>query len=201
MQPGASVTGLPTANPNQPASVLSQTQLQTQDAANNLVGGAQAMQARSGAPATHGTERDFSVGLQHTLDAQGGLTARDPVHPMAQPLVQQQLETLETRQIVWQGQVWPGQQMDWQIDEDGSHGGQDGEDAPRWRTQLHLEMPALGGITAKLMMDGKGIRVDFSADRSQTAERMRRDIASLAQAMQDAGLKVSGLKVNRDGAS
>lgn len=190
--------GTPAANPNQPAGTVPQTLLQAQDAAvtNNLVGG-QAMQAGSG----HSGERDFSVGLQHGIDAHGGLTVRDPVHPMAQPIVQQQLDTLETRQIVWQGQVWPGQQMDWRIDEDGSRGAQDGEHAPRWRTQLHLDMPSLGGVTAKLMMDGNGIRVDFSADRSQTAERMRSDIANLAQSMQDAGLKVTGLKVHRDGAT
>lgn len=195
MQPGVH-----TANPNQPAGAVPQTPLQAQDAA--AVGGAQAMQARSGVPVGHGAERDFSVGLQQGIDAHGGLTVRDPVHPMAQPIVQQQLDTLETRQIVWQGQVWPGQQMDWRIDEDGSHGAQDGENASRWRTQLHLEMPTLGGVTAKLTMDGNGgIRVDFSADRSQTAERMRSDISSLAQSMLDAGLKVSGLKVNRDGAT
>jgi flagellar hook-length control protein FliK len=199
MQPSASTTGLPTANPNLPASAVLQTQAQDVAATNNFVGGAQAIQTRLGVAAEHGAERDFSVSLQHGVDTQGGLTARDPVHPMAQPIVQQQLDTLETRQIVWQGQVWPGQQMDWQINEDGSHGAQDGENAPRWRTQLHLDMPALGGVTAKLMMDGNGVRVDFSADRSKTAERMRSDIGSLAQAMQDAGLKVSGLKVNRDG--
>jgi hypothetical protein len=198
IQPGTAATGLPAANPNQPVSVVPQAP--TPDVAtDNLAGVAQAMHVKPGVPTTHGAERDFSVGLQHGIDAQGGLTARDPVHPMAQPIVQQQLDTLETRQIVWQGQVWPGQQMDWTIDEDASHGAQDGENAPRWRTQLHLDMPALGGITAKLMMDGNGVRVDFSADRSKTAERMRSDIASLAQAMLDAGLKVSGLKVNRDG--
>lgn len=196
-------SGVPTTNPNQPAGAVPQTPHQAQDAAgtNNFVAGGQAMQARSGVSAGHGGERDFSVGLQHGIDAHGGLTVRDPVHPMAQPIVQQQLDTLETRQIVWQGQVWPGQQMDWRIDEDGSQSTHDGENAPRWRTQLHLEMPTLGGITAKLTMDGQGIRVDFSADRSQTAERMRSEIANLAQSMQDAGLKVAGLKVNRDDAA
>ncbi len=202
-QANAALLSAAAANPNQPVGAVPQTPQQPQDAvgANNLVAGGQAMQTRSGVSAGHGGERDFLVGLQHGIDAHGGLTVRDPVHPMAQPIVQQQLDTLETRQIVWQGQVWPGQQMDWRIDEDGSQSTHDGENAPRWRTQLHLEMPTLGGVTAKLTMDGRGIRVDFSADRSQTAERMRSDIANLAQSMQDAGLKVTGLKVHRDGAA
>ncbi len=42
-------------------------------------------------------------------------STQEPVHPQTAPLVQQQLETLDQRQLLWQGQVWPGQDMRWQI--------------------------------------------------------------------------------------
>lgn len=144
---------------------------------------------------------DLSLSSHPAVDGLNIVNVRDPVHPLAQPMVQQQLDTLESRQIVWQGPVWPGQQMDWEIDEDGSHTAQYEQEAPRWRTRLHLEMPSLGGVTAKLMMDGNGVRVDFFADTDKTAALMRGDIASLAQSMEATGLKVAGLMVNQDGAA
>lgn len=128
-------------------------------------------------------------------------TVKDPVHPLAQPLVQQQLETLDTRQIQWQGQVWPGQDMDWQIEEDNSHGANAEDEAPRWRTHLHLDLPGLGGVTARLALDGKGVRVEMNAERSDSAAMLRQDILSLADAMEASGLKVGGLSVRENGRS
>ncbi len=147
------------------------------------------------------TGRDFGLQSSHGVEAQKVMISHDPVHPLAQPVVQQQLETLETRQLLWQGQVWPGQQMDWQIDEDSSNGAQEDEQAPGWRTRLHLDMPGLGGVTAKLVLNAGGIKVDFTVDRETTAAMMNEDIGALAQSMQASGLKVAGLMVHRDGAS
>ncbi len=140
--------------------------------------------------------RDFSTVPRA---GEGALTAQEPVHRLAQPIVQQQLDTLESRQILWQGQVWPGQPMDWTIDEDGSQGARDGDEAPRWSTSMHLDMPLLGGVAAKLMLDGSGIRVDLLVDREQTAAQMGNEIDRLAQSMQAVGLKVAGLRVSLNG--
>lgn len=162
-------------------------------------GDAMLRQASQGQPGTSPREAnsDF-VSRATTMHATEDVgIPREPVHRLAQPIVQQQLDTLESRQIFWQGQVWPGQQMDWEIDEDGSHGDGDGDDAPRWRTSLHLEMPTLGGVTAKLVLDGSGVRVDFLVDRDQTAARMRGGIAGLVESMEAAGIKVAGLTVNQ----
>lgn len=122
-----------------------------------------------------------------------------PIHPQSQALVQQQLETLDSRQIVWQGQVWPGQHMDWEIEEDGSRGGQEEGDTPQWRTRLHLELPELGGVTARLSLDTAGVKVEFSADDNGTAALMRGEIGKLAHSIQASGLRVAGLMVLDDG--
>ncbi len=146
--------------------------------------------------------RDFGIRPQSAgTDSQNPMPVRDPVHPLAQPVVQQQLDTLETRQVIWQGQVWPGQQMDWEIDEDGSRQTGDEEPTPGWRTRLHLDMPTLGGVTARLVLDAGGVRVDFSVEHEDTAALMRGDIGTLAQSMEASGLKVAGVMVQRDGAS
>src|SRR5262249_40304958 len=36
-----------------------------------------------------------------------------PVHPQTLPQVRSQLDALETHQLVWQGQLWPGQDLEW----------------------------------------------------------------------------------------
>jgi flagellar hook-length control protein FliK len=124
------------------------------------------------------------------------LPGRDAVHPQAAPLVQQQLEALDTRQIVWQGQVWPGQNMDWQIEEDASHTspGYDDE-APQWRTRLHLDLPSLGGVTARLAIDRAGIRVEMAAEKSDSASVLKSEMTQLATSMEASGIKVAGLTV------
>lgn len=125
-----------------------------------------------------------------------GSVAREPVHPLAQPIVHQQLEALDTRQIQWQGQVWPGQMMEWEIQEDTPQQTQENEDnAPRWSTRLHLELPSLGGVTAHLALDQHGVKVEFAAEDGSTATLMRSEIASLASSMEASGLKVAGLMV------
>lgn len=146
-----------------------------------------------------GSERDFGLRAAGAASAQAAAIAQDPVHPLAQPLVQQQLDTLENHQIVWQGQVWPGQQMHWEIDEDGAHASDEESDqAPRWRTRLHLELPGLGGVTANILLDGQGVHVGFVADRDATVTRMRDDFTALASSMEAAGLRVAELQINPD---
>lgn len=124
----------------------------------------------------------------------------DAVHPLAAPIVHQQLETLDTRQIVWQGQVWPGQNMDWRIEEDEArHASEYEDEVPRWRTRLHLDLPGLGGVTARLAIDTRGVRVEMTAERGDSASLLRGEIAKLANSMEASGLKVSGLAVKQNG--
>jgi len=124
---------------------------------------------------------------------------RELVHPLAVPLINQQLEALDSRQIIWQGQVWPGQEMNWEIEEDGSHGAGDDDEAPRWRTHLHLDLPGLGGVSARLAIDGGGVRIEMTAERNDSAALLRGEVGQLARSMEASGLKVAGLMVQQHG--
>ncbi len=55
------------------------------------------------------------------------------------PIVQQQLDALSTQNYAWQGQIWPGQQMQWEIGEnpDGTRSTENDAIA-RWQTRLKL---------------------------------------------------------------
>lgn len=140
-----------------------------------------------------------AAGQQQNVAAAG---PREPVHPLTSSIVQQQLNILDTRQVIWQGQVWPGQNMEWEIEED-SHRNSGGVDDSEgvWRTRLHLDFPALGGVTAHLALGAGGVKVDFSVEQASSAALLQTEVTSLAQSMESSGLKVAGLAVRQDGGS
>lgn len=124
--------------------------------------------------------------------------SKEPVHPQSAPLVQQQLEVLDTRQLVWQGQVWPGQELRWQIEERASQEG--AADAAReWQTQLNVHLPNLGEVNALLKISAQGgIQIALTAHSPEVVQTLRAASASLNQNLEAAGLQLLQLEVSRD---
>ncbi|MDD5328418.1 MAG: flagellar hook-length control protein FliK [Sulfuricella sp.] len=116
-----------------------------------------------------------------------------PIHADAVPLVQQQLQTLDTHQMVWQGQVWPGQTMEWRVEERNARGG-GGEDTPHWQTSLRLQLPRMGDVQAALAITPQGLRINLKADDG-AAELMKGAQDSLRRAMETSGLHLLGISV------
>jgi hypothetical protein len=125
-------------------------------------------------------------------------TAAEPVHASAAPLVQQQLDTLDARQIVWQGQVWPGQTMHWEIEEREAH---EGERAPEseWQTKLSLHLPSLGEVGAQIRLSSQGIRVEVTADQADTLERLQQAVGGLKAGFERANLNLAQILVKQNG--
>ncbi len=119
------------------------------------------------------------------------------VAPQTQPLVQQQLEALATQNFSWQGQVWPGQEMRWEIDEEAARQGQDSEDtAPKWSTRLHLALPNLGEVDAQIRLEGSSITLSMSADSAETRTLMRVSSLALRSQLDEAGLTLASMGVS-----
>ena len=130
--------------------------------------------------------------------AQAGKAA-ELVHPDALPLIQQQLQTLDTHQLVWQGLVWPGQQMDWVVEERDEHGPSgDGEEYTQWQTKLRLQLPRLGNVSATLAFTSKGLRIGIAAAYAPTLEMLKEGQGRLLKSMDDAGLSLLGVTVEHD---
>lgn len=132
--------------------------------------------------------------LQHLATKPSG-TMEEKVHPQTLPLVQQQIETLDSRQMVWQGQVWPQQSMRWEIEERAARDGE-GEEFPVWQTRLRLQMPNLGDVTAILAFAPQGIKIDIDVAEDATGTLMRASQPELGQAFDRAGLKLTGMAVH-----
>lgn len=113
------------------------------------------------------------------------------------PIVQQQLDALATQNYAWQGQVWPGQQMHWEIDgnPDGQRSNTD-EAGIRWQTRLNLELPSLGGIDAVLRLAANGdVKISMTANSESGEERLREYAGTLKDQMSTAGLNLTQLLI------
>lgn len=126
------------------------------------------------------------------ISTQGNPIPRDLV-----PIVQQQLDALATQNYAWQGQIWPGQQMQWEIGEnpDGTRSAESDAIA-RWQTRLKLALPKLGGINAVLNLNPAGeVNITITADSASSEIRLREGRTLLSQQMESAGLKLTQILV------
>jgi hypothetical protein len=118
------------------------------------------------------------------------------VAPQAQPIVQQQLEALATQAFVWQGQVWPGQEMRWEIDEDAARANSADEPAASWTTRLRLVLPRLGEVDAQIRLQGAQVTVSMRTGKDETRALMRASSPALRGQFDEAGLTLASLGVD-----
>ncbi|OQA33326.1 MAG: Flagellar hook-length control protein FliK [Betaproteobacteria bacterium ADurb.Bin341] len=155
------------------------------------------------APASKGAEEGVARTPLPTTPLETAAAARpnaaaSPIHPQLVPLVQQQLDALSTQTYLWQGQAWPGQNLYWEISEDGS-GRQSGEDetAERWQTRMALNLPKLGGVEARIRLrSGDAIDIILTTDSEETRNKLAAASNQLRQKLGDSGLVLTSCQVD-----
>lgn len=120
-----------------------------------------------------------------------------------QPLVQQQLNALETRQVFWQGHAWPNQRMDWEIHEEGSRRGpfESDEAGKQWATQVRLDLPNLGEVAAMLRFNANGLSITLDASGASTRALFGSASSQLTAALAERGIPVASTLVAPHGKS
>ncbi len=125
--------------------------------------------------------------VQHTAEG---------VDPRAQSLIKEQLATLQTGQLLFQGELFPGQEMQWRIRErDGS-----GKQAPHekkklWDTELSIELPRLGTISAEISLDGADVDVRITSGAESVAELLYQELGRLREQLAASGLTPGAIEV------
>lgn len=116
------------------------------------------------------------------------------------PLVQQQLDGLANQNFAWQGQIWPGQKMWWEIGENPEDRNLVGDEASaRWHTRLKLTLPQLGGVDARLhLQPGGELGIRILSNSSEGEERMRNGMAELHKQMEAAGLNIRQILIDHE---
>lgn len=115
------------------------------------------------------------------------------------PLVQQQLDAAAMQRVVWHGEVWPRQQMDWEIEWQNEREGMGGEDAAlRWQTSLSLTTPRLGRVDASLQLTATGVQVTLATPYGASAADLRDESPKLAKALAAAGVPMLTFHVRHE---
>jgi hypothetical protein len=142
------------------------------------------------------TESRESGALQSTSAA---AAQRLPLVPeRLMPLVHQQLESLATQNYVWHGQVWPGQHVEWEIeDPERDRHGEGDEAGPDWNTTLRLTLPRLGGVEARLHLTAAGIALRLLADDPAAVAALQAAHGRLDEALAAADVPLTGFVAER----
>ncbi len=116
------------------------------------------------------------------------------------PLVQQQLDGLANQNFAWQGQVWPGQKMWWEIGENPENERKVGEEAgARWRTRLKLDLPVLGGVEARIFLQADNqLSLRLLTDTPESETQLRNNLAALERQFGAAGLQLRQVRVDHE---
>ncbi|MCB5188012.1 flagellar hook-length control protein FliK [Methylobacillus caricis] len=123
----------------------------------------------------------------------------------AESMINKQLAVLENQRFQWQGEIWPGQKMDWQVqlheerlDADGHASNTDNsEDAPV-SSNLKLELPGLGNVTANIFVHEGHLRVRIAAGDADAVATMQSALPALAEALTTQGQVLDVLTVVQD---
>lgn len=121
----------------------------------------------------------------------------NPVPRDLMPIVQQQLDGLANQNFAWQGQIWPGQQMRWEIGENQDDSrSSNTEEIQRWKTRLKLSLPLLGDIDVALNLRAGGeVSIAVTAGSESSEARLRDGTLQLRQQFEAAGLNLTELQV------
>jgi hypothetical protein len=111
-------------------------------------------------------------------------------------MVQQQLHTLETHQLTWTGDIWPGQQMQWEIEGEPEHHPRHADER-RWSTEMELALPTLGDVHARLVFSQGGIKLNLYAANPDTVTQFNRSLPSLARTLADAGIPLTAAVIEK----
>lgn len=112
------------------------------------------------------------------------------------PLVRQQLNLLNSGIVLWQGEAWQGQPMEWEVEEREAHPDQ-GEERG-WRTTLRLDLPNLGRVAAVINLEGKDLNLSLSVGSTDSAFLLGERTGDLRERLAAAGIEVQGVVVRHE---
>lgn len=129
------------------------------------------------------------------VSGQRSTVAHIPDH--LQTLVQQQMNALETHQVLWQGQVWQGQEMRWEVREESQQRNAQQQDG-QWTTRIDLDLPHLGSISARLDFSGNALKLSFAAADAQTRDMLTSASSQLIVALSERGINVTHSQISQN---
>ncbi len=122
------------------------------------------------------------------------------------PLVQHQLAVFDSGRAVLQLELWPGQWMRWEIEEQSReeqpHQRGPAERVPAiprsWQTRLKVQLPHLGRLDAAISLEPRGVTVRIDASKPGSVALLMEHCAALQHALSAAGIPALGIAIGAD---
>ena len=128
-----------------------------------------------------------------------GDAARTGTDLASAQLINLQLHTHEQARVQWQGEAWPGQQMQWDISRDAPEGqqqdGAEADEATAWRSSVRFQFPLLGDLAAQVVLQGGRVAIQLQAGSEDSAATLRQHAARLEAALDAAGWPLTSLSI------
>lgn len=117
-------------------------------------------------------------------------------------MIRMQLDALENRKVIWQGEFWPGQEIEWEVEDDTPREKREyGEmEARSWQSVLRVNLPLLGAVTATMRLTGDTVQVQLGAVDEGAISLLREFGPELTVALETAGAKLDYFGVNDEAA-
>ena len=178
-----------------------------------LLGAASLDAAQIAAALRGGLEKSGLFYESHVAEwAQGGRTLGElkaepqargmapPSDPATAQLINLQLNAHEQGRVAWQGQLWPGQELHWEVEldprDDDQRGGRDEDDSSTWQSRLRLRFGALGEVAARVVLSGDQLHIRLDAAGEDARARLQAQRARLEQALDAAGTPLATLAIH-----
>jgi len=113
-------------------------------------------------------------------------------------LVHEQLTALQNGQVLYRGDLFPGQRMEWSVGEREAHRNKEGGQERSWDTSLQITLPKLGAISARLKVDGNRVSIDIRTGENASAAVLAAGRPRLAEQLEAAGLMPGEIGIQHD---
>jgi hypothetical protein len=111
------------------------------------------------------------------------------------PMVSEQLSTLQSGQLLFRGDLFPGQRLEWTVAEREAERNQSGGRERSWETRVTINLPNLGPVTALLALDGTRIAVKVHAENGATVPVLESGRVRLVEQLEGAGLTPAEMSI------
>jgi len=147
-------------------------------------------------------EPQSQIGANRQTDSASGIqtTTLTTINKEMGQIIHQQLNVLEQNIVRWQGELFPGQKIEWEIKKEtqSKHNPQEMEDATSWQSVVRFDLPNLGPVTAIINLQSNNLGLSLRAEQSNTVSALKDHASELAAAMQVAGSPLMSFAVNKN---
>lgn len=126
-----------------------------------------------------------------------GLAQLTAMGSEAAHMINMQLDALERRHVLWQGELWPGQPLEWDVSDETPES-EDETGTQAWQSVVRFELPTLGAVTATIRLADGHVQVKVRTSTEPAASLLRTHGSLLAGALEAAGSPLDLLTVRQD---